>query len=207
MNKTNTVVFDSETFAVASHRAVIASLSGVKFDRFANKAEPEHFERFHAVLYVTEQIYKGRVIEASCIEWWNKPSNMSAKAAILDLPHQSCKQAVLDFVEFIEGCQVFCRGTDFDPPKLLSLAADFGVKVPVKYNAWRDVRTYIDAFLETENGYLEGFEMKGLTAHNSLDDCIRDACQMIEARLFRVGELPTEVPKMPAEPEVRKLGH
>ncbi|OOF25074.1 hypothetical protein BZJ19_10165 [Salinivibrio proteolyticus] len=180
----NTVVFDLETFALKPDNALIASISGVKFDRFATPANVE-LEEFDAVLNLREQVFKGRVIEAGTVAWWNKPAQKEAMARILDAGTFACEPVLKDFVQFIEGCQVFCRGTDFDPPKLLSLARDFGVDVPVKYNAWRDVRTYIDALSGDTSGYID-LELD-LVAHASLDDCKRDALQMINVRYNAFG--------------------
>lgn len=174
----NTVVFDLETFVLKPHNALIASISAVKFDRFATPENVE-LEEFDAVLNLHEQVFKGRVIEAGTVAWWK------AMARILDAGTFACEPVLKNFVQFIEGCQVFCRGTDFDPPKLLRLARDFGVDVPVKYNAWRDVRTYIDALSGDTSGYID-LELD-LVAHASLDDCKRDALQMINVRYNAFG--------------------
>lgn len=79
----------------------------------------------------------------------------------------------------MKGAQPFARGTDFDPPILVSLFEDFSLPVPWKYNQVRDVRTYIDALSGGSKGYLDEWQKPDwFVPHHSLHDCIRDAEQM-----------------------------
>ncbi|EMQ69629.1 hypothetical protein VCNHCC008D_001146 [Vibrio cholerae O1 str. NHCC-008D] len=56
------------------------------------------------------------------------------------------------------------------------------MQMPIKYNKFRDVRTYIDAFTMGDDGYIPDWETPNwITPHISVDDCWRDALQMIEA--------------------------
>lgn len=180
----NTSVFDTETTGTANN-CIILTLSAVKFDRFQPIPHGDAFYQetsFNRVLNIPEQILKGRIIEASCIEqfWLKQPKN--AIDAAFYAPSNPVKKALEEFFEFIKDTQPFCRGTDFDPPKLASLCKDFGVKMPIKYNAFRDVRTYIDAFTMGEQGYIESWNTPDwITPHISIDDCWRDALQMVEA--------------------------
>lgn len=180
MNKINTTVFDTETCGI-DNGSIILTLSAVKFDRHVNKLELNTECEFHVNLSISEQILKGRTIEKSTITWWQKQSDEAKNAAFYD-EQESVKESLEEFFEFVAGTQVYCRGTDFDPPKLASLCKDFGVKMPIKYNAFRDVRTYIDALTDGTKGYIENDEPEGFVAHNSLCDCWRDAMQMVAAK-------------------------
>ncbi|EIF2256591.1 3'-5' exoribonuclease [Vibrio cholerae] len=183
MTKVNTSVFDTETTGT-DNKCIILTLSAVKFDRFNafhDSAELKNYS-FHRTLSVPEQILKGRIIEASCIEqfWLKQPQNVIDEAFFASAT--PVKQALEEFFDFIKGTQLYCRGTDFDPPKLASLCNDFGVQMPIKYNKFRDVRTYIDAFTMGDDGYIPDWETPNwITPHISVDDCWRDALQMIEA--------------------------
>ncbi|WP_417536365.1 3'-5' exoribonuclease domain-containing protein [Methylophaga sp.] len=180
MTNYNTTVFDTETCGI-DNGSIILTLSAVKFDRNTSKLELNTECEFHVNLSISEQILKGRTIEKGTIAWWNKQSKEAQNAAFYD-EQESVKEALEEFFEFVEGTQVYCRGTDFDPPKLASLCKDFGVKMPIKYNAFRDVRTYIDALTDGTKGYIENDEPQGFVAHNSLCDCWRDAMQMVHAK-------------------------
>lgn len=183
---TNTCVFDTETCGTENN-CIVLTLSAVKFNRFGPlELDKDHLDAhsFNRVLSIPEQILKGRIIEQSCIEYfWKKQPQSAIDAAFFQTAH-SVKQALNDFFEFVGDHQLYCRGTDFDPPKLASLCRDFGVKMPIKYNAFRDVRTYIDALTGGTLGYIEDFETPDwITPHISIDDCWRDAIQMIECRI------------------------
>lgn len=180
MTNYNTTVFDTETCGI-DNGSIILTLSAVKFDRYASKLELIHECEFHINLSISEQILKGRIIEKGTITWWNEQSKEAQNTAFYD-EQESVKKALEEFFAFVEGTQVYCRGTDFDPPKLASLCKDFGVKMPIKYNAFRDVRTYIDAITDGTKGYIEIDNPVDFVAHNSLSDCCRDATQMIHAR-------------------------
>ncbi|MFV0449827.1 MAG: 3'-5' exoribonuclease domain-containing protein [Vibrio sp.] len=180
MTNYNTTVFDTETCGI-DNGSIILTLSAVKFDRHASKLELSHECELHINLSISEQILKGRTIEKGTIAWWQKQSEEAKNAAFYD-EQDPVSVSLERFFKFIEGTQVYCRGTDFDPPKLASLCKDFGVKMPIKYNQFRDVRTYIDALTDGTKGYIEDIEPKGFVAHDSLSDCWRDATQMIHAR-------------------------
>jgi hypothetical protein len=52
------------------------------------------------------------------------------------------------------------------------------------YSRWRDVRTAIDIFYDTENGYVdvshEGFKSElMITKHDPVDDCLLDAMMLL----------------------------
>lgn len=180
MTKYNTTVFDTETCGI-DNGSIILTLSAVNFDRYASKLELNTECELHINLSISEQILKGRIIEKGTITWWQEQSIEAQRAAFYD-EQEPVKEALERFFEFVEGTQVYCRGTDFDPPKLASLCKDFGVKMPIKYNAFRDVRTYIDAITDGTKGYIEMDNPVEFVAHNSLSDCWRDAMQMIEAK-------------------------
>lgn len=194
----NTSVFDTETCGT-ENGCIILTLSAVKFDRKAGYKllDPEFRKQnsFNRVLSIPEQILAGRTVEQSCIqEFWKKQPKNAIEAAFF-ADSSPVKDSLNDFFKFVEGTQVFCRGTDFDPPKLSSLCRDFKVKMPIKYNAFRDVRTYIDALMGTDTGYLIDWETPDwITPHISLDDCWRDALQMIAA--FHHAHVP---PRLNAE--------
>ncbi|MDL1993005.1 3'-5' exoribonuclease domain-containing protein [Vibrio parahaemolyticus] len=188
----DTAVIDTETLAMDDN-AVVLTLSGVMFNRcqsdllYLLSEAPEHsegkgFRSFHLELNVTEQILAGRTIDPGTIAWWNKQEK-AARDSILHARGMLFGDAACVLLEELQDAQVFFRGTDFDPPKIASLFRMIGKKSPWKYNAVRDVRTYIDALTGGTKGYIEDWkDPDWFVAHNSLHDCFRDAMQMQQAR-------------------------
>lgn len=183
----DTAVVDTETLAMDDN-AVVLTLSGVVFNRHqqdllylldeAPATNGIGFRSFHLELNVTEQILAGRTIDPGTVAWWNRQD----KAAINSIMHAHgmlFNDAACVISDELDGVQVFFRGTDFDPPKIASLFRMVGKKAPWKYNAVRDVRTYIDALTGGTKGYLTDWkDPEWFIGHNSLHDCFRDAMQM-----------------------------
>lgn len=187
---TNTVVIDTETLDTQSS-AVVLTVSAVRFNRYGHglniefesdgSLKPEGPDQLHVMLNVTEQLIHGRTVSASTIKWWREQSQ-EAQESVMHGETFNVDDVMDLLTEFIGDAQVYCRGTDFDPPILASLYRMVGQKAPWKYNQVRDVRTYIDARSGGTKGYLdEWIKPEWLIAHNSLHDCIRDALQMQQA--------------------------
>lgn len=186
----NTVVVDTETLAT-DKRALVLTLSAVRFNRYAVDLPDFDFDNgspvmdgettLHFKLNVTEQLLAGRTVDPGTVKWWNNRSE-EARASIINGHSVSTREALALFSGFVQGAQLFARGTDFDPPILASLFEDFGLPVPWRFNQVRDVRTYIDALSGGTKGYLENWQDPDwFVSHNSLHDCIRDAMQMQQA--------------------------
>ena len=176
----DTAIIDTETLGTGDN-AVILTISAFKFNKsdLLDFSKPPEEQCLHLYPSVTEQLLLGRDVEKGTVQWW---SNQNKEA--IDSLHQASNSRLSDVVAalqaFIGDCQVFCRGTDFDPPKLNSLVQQLGLKPLWKYNAVRDVRTFIDAHTGGRNGYVNEWEKPDwITPHNSLHDCIRDAMQMM----------------------------
>ncbi|RKJ92170.1 hypothetical protein D6R50_06355 [Aeromonas veronii] len=195
----DTVVVDTETLAT-DKRALVLSLSAVRFNK-SDAQLPLAFDNgelfadgettLHLRLNVTEPLLVGRTVDPGTVKWWNGRSE-EARASIISGHQVSIREALALFSGFVQGAQLFARGTDFDPPILASLFEDFGLPVPWRFNQVRDVRTYIDALTDGKKGYLESWkDEQWFVPHNSLHDCVRDAAQMIRARdLCAIGAGP-----------------
>ena len=194
MSKYNTVVFDLETCGL-SDDAVILSISAVRFNRFdirvgtLNKNSEDVFDYS---LDVREQVLLQRAVESGTMEWWKTQPVAAQEAAFFKKVEHDTPEVLSRFFEFTKGCQIYCRGTDFDPPKLKSLCNDFNVRWPYSYSEFRDVRTYVDACTGGNSGYIECEDPlmdAGLVPHISINDCWRDAVLMVQARNWLL--LPT----------------
>lgn len=189
--KGDTVVLDTETLALTDN-AVVLTLSAVRFNKTDDELAliiedgqldiAQHDNLLHLRLDVTEQLLAGRSVDPKTVAWWNRQSP-PAQQAVLSGQVNRVYFALQALSRFVEGAQVFARGTDFDPPMLLSLFKQHQLTAPWKYNQVRDVRTYIDALRGTRLGYLEEWQAPAwFIPHHSLHDCIRDAIQMQMAR-------------------------
>lgn len=182
----DTVVVDTETLAL-DKRALVLTLSAVRFNRHAvdldfafdnGKPFVDGETTLHIKLDVTQQLLAGRTVDPGTVKWWNGRSQ-EARDSIINGSAVSLREALVLFTGFIQGAQLFARGTDFDPPILATLFEDFGLPVPWRFHEVRDVRTYIDALSGGTKGYLENWQKPDwFVSHNSLHDCIRDAAQM-----------------------------
>lgn len=188
-NNTNTVVIDTETLDTQSS-AVVLTLSAVRFDRYGHeigigieggKLQEKGPNQLHVMINVTEQLLADRTVSLGTTKWWRGQSQ-AAKESVIHGQALSVTEVMDLLSNFIGDAQVYCRGTDFDPPILQSLYRMVGKKAPWKYNQVRDVRTYIDALNGGTKGYLEDWNQpEWLIPHHSLHDCIRDAMQMQQA--------------------------
>ncbi|EOI3364623.1 3'-5' exonuclease [Aeromonas hydrophila] len=182
----DTVVFDTETLAM-DKKAVVLTLSAVRFNKHDaevgitidnGRLSTEGENVLHLKLNVTEQLLAGRTVDPGTVAWWNKQGK-EARDGIINGSNTPVREALILLSDFMKGAQPFARGTDFDPPILVSLFEGFSLPVPWKYNQVRDVRTYIDALSGGSKGYLDEWQKPDwFVPHHSLHDCIRDAEQM-----------------------------
>lgn len=189
VDENNTVVIDTETLDTQS-TAVVLTISAIRFNRHGDgmgigieggKLQEQGPHQLHVMVNVTEQLIHGRSVSASTAKWWREQSQ-DAKNSVINGDTMPVAEVMDLLTDFIGDSQVYCRGTDFDPPILQSLYRMVGKKAPWKYNQVRDVRTYIDALSGGTKGYLEEWDQpEWLIPHHSLHDCIRDAMQMQQA--------------------------
>lgn len=79
---------------------------------------------------------------------------------------------------------VYFRGYDFDGGILDNACQMYGIPIPYCYNDKRCIRTYIDANMDSDIGYIEDMKIPtGLTRHISLDDVLIDALMMSESKI------------------------
>ncbi|ANH51529.2 putative exodeoxyribonuclease VIII [Erwinia phage vB_EamM_Simmy50] len=203
------VVVDTESTALdelagilslSAIRTNVADMSCIKHLIGVHQAGKTHDDIFHAVLNLNEQYVMGRTFLQSTQDWWMKKTTPAAKASVTG-PTQSAKDALTAFVVFIEKAieatinergekakvQLYYRG-DFDAKAIASLAKAVGVELPYIFNQNKEIRTYIDAKLDTDIGYIPwlGYP-EGLGRHSSLDDVLIDGFEMAVA--YRINHL------------------
>lgn len=226
MKKLNVVV-DIETLSLKPDAAIISiaalpfnldrdvlnydglyGYSGVPaFDELTKGTScPEEFLPFYETIDATSCAMAGLSFDMETVEFWSEMPD-EAKSAILDTPRVSIRQALEDFVAYLENLKgrhqadelvIWVQGSDFDIPvlknamyKVLELTPD---TLPWKHRNIRDARTYM---LETlslwhpdksvEDLYKELLSYKELVKHNSLHDCMWTALNIINVRRLLYG--------------------
>ena len=183
-------VFDIETLGKKSD-SVILSMAAIYFNP-DEKPSPEQLreDAFFAKFDVKDQVHRlKRHMGKSTIEWWSKQCDNVKRASFI--PHESdCR-----FEEGYESmrtwaaskndpkCWVWARG-NLDQLVLDDIEEQCGLEPIWLFSRWRDVRTAVDIFYETQNGYVDvnypGFDSRNdITKHNPIDDCIFDAMQLM----------------------------
>lgn len=193
----------------------VTDLSDIEKQIADYKAKKKPEGSFHVVFNITEQYLLGRTFLASTQTWWVKKTTKAAQAAILE-PTTPLKEAMVQYVEFLNHlimlskeergedalANIYYRG-DFDAGAVASLARDTGVKLPTGYRSNKEVRTYIDAKLDTDIGYIPwlGYPA-GLDRHNSMEDVLIDGFEMAVA--YHINNLQ-KVASKTVDAEIQKL--
>lgn len=179
------------------------------------KAKKKPEGSFHVVFNITEQYLLGRTFLASTQAWWVKKTTKAAQAAILE-PTTPLKDAMEQYCAFINNLimlskeergedalvNIYYRG-DFDGRAIASLARDVGVRLPAGYRSNKEVRTYIDAKLDTDIGYIPWLGYPpGLERHNSMEDVLIDGLEMAVA--YHINQLQKTASKT-VDAEIAKL--
>lgn len=187
---------DAAVFSIAS---VLVNLSDpesvVKLqEAFANNEA--HPDSLYCKLHVGDQWMDGRRLDADTQAWWQqerlrKPRE-AQKGGTGDF-----RDALLQYVKLVEELVVrhqaehgesskivlYFRDRQFDDNILQHAAEQYGVVLPYVFNQRRDVRTYIDAKLDTTIGYIPDYKpFPDLPRHHAMTDVLRDAASMCEAK-------------------------
>lgn len=183
------IIIDLETLG-KTNDAVVFNLAALFFSLNPDKQEllekEEPNNSLNLRFDVLEQISLGNKLDFSTVEFWNNSKNKLALETITKLPLNDFKESMEELNKWVRnlkvkyGCRVYHRGMDFDGPILENLYKAAGIKKEwVRGDAARDIRSYIDALLKTNTGYVPGIS-KDLTelTHTALGDCYNDARAM-----------------------------
>jgi hypothetical protein len=180
----NSVVVDLETLDI-SPSAVILTIGAVMFDintiDVLDRPREDNRREMHLHLENRAQMLNlGRTVTPSTIQWWTKQDEEAKKAIFCDASkYLTLKNALLQLTEFIGDKKVYFRGTDFDGAILEHAYQQCELKAPWKYNAKRDIRTFIDAKTGSDCGYIDGLDKPDwITKHRADHDALWDAYQL-----------------------------
>lgn len=168
----------------------------------------DEFMPFYETIDATSCAMAGLSFDMETVKFWSEMPD-EAKSAILDTPRVSIRQALEDFVAYLDNLKgknqadelvIWTQGSDFDIPilrnamyKVIGMTPD---TIPWKYRNIRDARTFMLESLslvypDTPVNELYGkfLPYKELTKHNSLHDCMWTALNIINEKRRLYGML------------------
>lgn len=183
-------VFDVETLGKESN-TIILSMACVYFDPLKKPSHEElRANAFFAKFDVQDQRERlKRTMTKSTIEWWKKQCfNVKRKSfvpSVEDVIFEEGYEAMRKWSKQFNDSKslVWARG-NLDQLVLDSIEEQLGLEPIFPYARWRDVRTAVDIWYNTDTGYIDvdypGFDSKlHITKHNPIDDCIFDAMMLM----------------------------
>jgi hypothetical protein len=183
-------IFDVETLGKKSS-AVILSMAAVHFDPVKKPSfEEMKFNAFFVKLNAKDQISRlKRSTTKSTMGWWAKQCELvkvksfvpQESDVIFEDGYEMLRKWVHSFND--NKSWVWARG-NLDQLVMDDIEEQLGIDPVFPYARWRDVRTAVDIFYNTENGYVDvdypgyNFELN-ITKHDPVDDCLADAMQLL----------------------------
>ena len=169
---------------------------------------PEEYAHFYETIDATSCAMAGMAFDMETVKFWSEMPD-AAKSAILEKPRVSIRQALEDFVAYLDNLKgmnqadelvIWTQGSDFDIPilknamyKVLGLTPE---TLPWKYRNIRDARTFMLESLSLVYPDTPVNELYGkllpydeLTKHNSLHDCMWTALNIINEKRRLYGML------------------
>jgi len=190
------VTIDLETLDTESTSKIL-SIGIVPF----NWGEPVSFEELchrQSSLYIKvkmDTVPKIFTESSSTRKWWNeqgKEAKHVLEPSELDVEFKTAlMQIAMHLTTWVkplkkDGGQIFCRGYDFDGGILNHAFKAMDIRLPWGYNRFRCIRTTIDNFAGTRNGYVIEQNPEGFIKHHALHDAAKDTLTMITLEMERV---------------------
>jgi hypothetical protein len=187
-------MYDVETLGIESN-SVILSMALIYF----NPEEKPTFKQlvdnaFFVKLNAKDQIERlGRKVTKSTLEWWNEQNVFTRGMSFTVSPDDVTAEDALDQMrEFVvnqitktpdaANCTVWARG-NLDQMCLGSLENKLDRGPIFHFGRWRDVRTAVDIFTGSKNGYCNvdhaEFNRDDVIKHNPIHDCAYDAMMLM----------------------------
>lgn len=182
-------MFDVETLDTESTTIILSAalcyFDPTKRPSFEDLVEGSVFVKFD----VSYQKQMGRTASKDTMDWWAKQTYTAKEKSFIPSDEDVSPQLGLEILHrYVEKhdpeqeSQFWARGS-LDQMSIDSLARQIGVDVIAPYWAWRDVRTAVDCFCGTTNGYadvdFEGFLRDNVVKHDPVHDCALDAMMLM----------------------------
>ena len=181
-------VYDIETLSTEAN-AVILSAAIVFVDVAKRPSYEDILSSGLVVKFnVADQIQRlGRHVDKDTVDWWSKQHksvrDFSMKPSNDDLIVEDGLALLDDYVKRYGSSHIIWTRGSMDQLCTDSLTKQLNRDPIMPYNAYRDVRTAVDCFTGSKNGYceveFEGFERYNVIKHNPLHDCALDAMMLM----------------------------
>lgn len=192
------ILLDLETTAVVDSCCIL-SIGALNFNPNGTLEDLKRAPRLHMHIELSHQIDAGRTFDENTIKWLNEqPPAVIAnakKSATSKLTLTDAMRKLSNWISEQNGFDGNChvRGIDFEGKILPHASKMVGLKFPIKFSGYNDIRTLIRDYLDTTSSYIrtEMFTQEAadyvatLTKHIAIDDCLIDAVQIIEGRRIR----------------------
>lgn len=172
-NETQLMV-DLETLSTR-HDAAILSIGACMFDP---RTPGEVLNTFYCVISAESNELAARHFSAGTLMWWLQQSQAARDALSVD--PKNLQDALTKFrlwVNAYKPTRVWANSPSFDCVILRSAMDHFSLQVPWHFWAERDVRTAKEFAVDEDGSFPEIPTSQG-TAHNALDDAIKQAYQV-----------------------------
>jgi hypothetical protein len=183
-------VFDIETLGVES-TSVVLSAAIVYFDISKN---PSYQDLLDNALFVKfnskDQIKRlDRVVDLGTLEWWKNQHEYTRKVSLEPSSEDvSAEDGIImlhNYMNKIPNANkmtMWTRGS-LDQMAIDSLCKRVDMQMLTGYNMYRDVRTAVDCFTGSTNGYCNveypGFDRAAVIKHHPVHDCALDAMMLM----------------------------
>lgn len=181
------LVFDIETLG-SSANSVVASAGIVYVDKDRRQSYDDLIHEGLFVKFDVEyQIKKlHRKVEQETVDWWKNQHPSIRDYSLRPLPTDMLPADGLDalckYIKEHKSETIWTRGS-LDQFVIDDLAKQIGHELIAPYNMYRDVRTAIDIFSGSTNGYCDvdfpGFERHNVIKHNPVHDSAYDAMMLV----------------------------
>lgn len=183
-------IYDVETLGIES-TSVILSMACIYFDI---EKKPSYEEMVKSAFFVKlnakDQVERlNRSVTKSTLDWWIKQAPAVQMLSLNPSENDVLAEDALDQLQAWVDKQpnnktatVWARG-NLDQMVLGSLEDKLGRDPVFHFGRWRDVRTAVDIFTGSTNGYCKveypGFESYQVVKHDPIHDCAYDAMMLM----------------------------
>lgn len=165
------LMIDLETMGVKPDSAIV-SIGACKFDMKNGSI----LDSFYQAISLVDSVKQGRSMCPETILWWMTQGQDAREALMSNTT--SLKHALTRFQLFVKGQEdgiVWANDPDFDCVILRENMESVGLMYPFKFWNHRSLRTA--KHLSHPNGDFPSFHHENSTAHNALDDAVKQAAE------------------------------
>lgn len=183
-------VFDIETLGIESTTVVISAA----LLWFNPEEQPDYQKLLNDACFVKlnakDQIERfGRTVNKDTLDWWKTQHEYVRKVSFDPSPNDLlAEDAIQQLNDYMNKYPtpakqtMWARGS-LDQVAIDSLCIKVGKNPITTYNMWRDVRTAVDCFTGSTNGYCDvahpTFKRHEVIKHHPVHDCALDAMQLM----------------------------